>query len=343
MAPAGLYFRHPTSLEYDPREQFAAHPDTPERIEAIDGAMGARDWLGFEVRTAGAAEDDALLRVHSPRHIEHLRELAVLGGGAIDDDTFVGEASWRAALHSAGGACDMVRALVAGESGIAFAGLRPAGHHAERASAMGFCLLNNVAIAAELAISELGVERILILDWDVHHGNGTAEIFRRRDDVLFASIHQSGTYPGTGALSDSGSGDGAGYTINLPVHAGSDGEVWLSLLEYVILPAAREFAPGLVLISAGFDAHRFDPIGNCRLETEDFAQMACQVRDLADELGAPVGAVLEGGYNPRMLAACVVSTLAALAGEGVTESIAPDPIFTPRAAAHVGHHWTLEL
>jgi acetoin utilization deacetylase AcuC-like enzyme len=208
---------------------------------------------------------------------------------------------------------------------------------------MGFCLLNNVAIAAELAIAELGVSRVLILDWDVHHGNGTAEIFRRRDDVLFVSIHQSGIYPGTGALSDSGSGSGAGFTVNLPVQAGADGEVWLSLLEYIAVPVAREFVPELVLISAGFDAHRVDPIGGCRLETEDFAQMTCHVRDLAKDLGAPVGAVLEGGYEPQALGECVVATLAALAGEGVTESIAPDPIFTPRAAAHVGHHWTLEL
>ena len=343
MAPAGLYFHHSTSLEHDPREHLAEHPDTPERIVAVEAAMSARDWLGFELRTASAADEQTLVRVHSAHHIESLRELAHLGGGQIDDDTYLGEASWRAALHAAGGACDMVRALVGGESRVGFGGLRPAGHHAERDRAMGFCLLNNVAIAGELAISELGVDRVLILDWDVHNGNGTAEIFRRRDDVLFASIHQSGIYPGTGTLADVGSGVGAGYTINLPVPAGSDGETWLSLLEYVALPAAREFAPSLVLISAGFDAHRRDPVGGCRLETEDFAQMACQVRDLAIELDAPVGAVLEGGYDPEVLAQCVGATLAALAGEGEAESIAPDPIFTPRAAAHVGHHWTLEL
>lgn len=343
MAPAGLYFHHPSSVEHDPRAQLAGHPDTPGRIVAIDWAMERRDWLGFDLRTATAADDQALLRVHSPRHIESLRALAAGGGGRIDDDTYIGEGSWQAALDAAGGACDMVRALVGGESRIGFAGLRPAGHHADRGRAMGFCLLNNVAIAADLAICELGVRRVLILDWDVHHGNGTADIFRRRDDVLFVSIHQSGTYPGTGAISDSGSGAGAGYTINLPVQAGADGEQWLSLLEYIVLPAAREFAPELILISAGFDAHRLDPIGGCRLETPDFAQMACQVRDLANDLGCPVGGVLEGGYEPDVLAECVLATLMALTGEGEAESIAPEPIFTPRAAAHVGHHWTLEL
>lgn len=343
MAPTGLYFRHPSSLEHDPREHLDMHPDTPERIVAVEAAMDEVDWLGYEVRSAPAADEDALLRVHSPRHLASLRELAAQGGGQIDSDTFIGAASWRAALHAAGGACELVRALIGGESRIGFAGLRPSGHHAERGRAMGFCLLNNVAIAADVAITELGLRRVLILDWDVHHGNGTADIFRRRDDVLFVSIHQSGIYPGTGALSDSGSGAGAGYTINLPVQAGADGELWLSLLEYVVLPAAREFAPELVLISAGFDAHRSDPVGGCRLETEDFAQMACQVRDLAHGLDAPVGAVLEGGYDPGALGASVAATLAALAGEGEAESIAPDPIFTPRAAAHVGHHWTLEL
>ena len=206
---------------------------------------------------------------------------------------------------------------------------------------MGFCLFNNVAIAAELAIRELEVERVLIIDWDVHHGNGTAEIFRRRSDVLFASIHQLGLFPGTGAVSDAGTGEGRGYTINVPVPSGSDEETWVSVLEYVILPAALEFAPQLVLISAGFDAHRDDFLGGCLLEARSFAQMACHVRDMAATVGAPVGAVLEGGYNPAALTDCVMATIAAMAGAGTGESIAPDPFVTSRAAAHVGHFWTL--
>jgi acetoin utilization deacetylase AcuC-like enzyme len=206
---------------------------------------------------------------------------------------------------------------------------------------MGFCLFNNVAIAAEFALCELGCDRVLILDWDVHHGNGTAEIFRRRRDVLFASIHQSGLFPGTGALSDGGSGDGLGYTINVPVPRGSDDEVWLSVLEHVLIPVGLEFRPQLVLISAGFDGHRSDPLGGCLLESGSYAQMSCQVRDMAAELAAPVGAVLEGGYDPDALSECVLRTVAALGGEGEAESIAPDPIITSRVAAHVGHHWPL--
>ena len=303
--------------------------------------MSQVGWLGCDVRDAPAAAENELELVHAASHIEAIRDLCAAGGGQIDSDTFVGEASYQAALHAAGGACEMVRALMRGEARAGFSGMRPSGHHATQDYAMGFCLFNNVAIAAELAIRELGVERVLIIDWDVHHGNGTADIFRRRFDVLFASIHQLGLFPGTGAVSDLGSADGRGYTINVPVPQGSDEETWLSALEYVIIPAAIEFAPQLVLISAGFDAHRDDPLGHCLLEASSFAQMACHVRDMAATVDAPVGAVLEGGYHPPALTESVMATIAALAGVGTAESIAPDPFLTSRVAAHVGHYWTL--
>jgi len=186
---------------------------------------------------------------------------------------------------------------------------------------MGFCLFNNVAIAAELAIRELGVERVLILDWDVHHGNGTAHIFRRRSDVLFASIHQLGLFPGTGAEKDAGAGDGLGYTINIPVRSGSDEGVWISALKNVVLPTAVEFRPQLVLISAGFDAHRDDPLGDCRLDASSFAHMASHVCDMAAALDAPVGAVLEGGYDMSALSDSVVATITALAGGRTDDSL----------------------
>jgi acetoin utilization deacetylase AcuC-like enzyme len=181
---------------------------------------------------------------------------------------------------------------------------------------MGFCLFDSVAIAAELAIRELGAERVFILDWDVHHGNGTEAAFRDRADVLFASIHQGpGFYPGTGAATDTGSGPGEGFTLNLPVPAGSGEDHWLALLEQRALPAAGAFEPDLILISAGFDAHRADPLGGCLLEAESFGRMAERVRDLAASLGVPVGAVLEGGYEPAALAESVAATMAALTGE----------------------------
>ncbi len=338
---SGLYFRHPACLEHDPRVHSPAHPDTPERVEALERYLGERGWLGWELREAPAASEEELELVHSGGHVRRIRELCEAGGGEIDGDTFVGEASYRAALHAGGGVCAMVRALLGGEASVGFCGVRPAGHHAEGERAMGFCLFNNVAVAAELAIRELGVERVLILDWDVHHGNGTAEIFRRRREVLFASIHQGGLYPGTGPLGDVGSGEGEGYTINLPVPGGSEGELWLSLLEHVVLPAAAAFAPQLVLISAGFDAHRGDPLAGCCLETEAFAEMARHVRELAAGLGAPVGAVLEGGYAPELLGECVEATLVALGGEGEPTVAAAEGPLTSRAAAQIGHYWPL--
>jgi acetoin utilization deacetylase AcuC-like enzyme len=206
---------------------------------------------------------------------------------------------------------------------------------------MGFCLFDNLAIAAELAVRELGAERVFVFDWDVHHGNGTAEAFRRRADVLVANIHQAGIYPGTGASADFGSGEGEGYTVNLPVSAGSGEELWLSLVEHIVIPVALSFDPDLILISAGFDAHRADPLANCTLETESFAQMACHLRELAARLDVPLGAVLEGGYEPAALADSVAATLAAFGGEGDAVSSAPEALLTSRAAAGVCRYWEL--
>jgi acetoin utilization deacetylase AcuC-like enzyme len=336
-----LYFSHPSGLEHDPRAHMPGHPDTPERLLAVERVLADRNWLGWERREAPPAAERELELIHSAGHVEAIRELCTSGGGAIDADTFVGEASYRAALHAAGGACAMTRSLLNGERRIGFSALRPSGHHAERERAMGFCLFDNIAIAAELAIRELGVGRVFIFDWDVHHGNGTAEAFRSRSDVLFVSIHQAGIFPGSGPSGDFGSGEGEGFTINLPVPAGADEELWLSLVEHIVLPVAHSFAPDLVLVSAGFDAHRDDPLANCTLEAESFAQMGCHIRDLAAELGVPLGVVLEGGYEPNALAESVAATLAALGGTGEAVEAAPEPLLTSRAAAGVARYWSL--
>jgi acetoin utilization deacetylase AcuC-like enzyme len=342
---AALYFSHPACLEHDPRIHSPAHPDTPERLVALESALAQRDWLGWERREAPAAGEGELELVHSAHHVRSISELCGIGGGAIDADTFVGESSFRAALHAAGGASAMTRALVAGEATVGFCGVRPSGHHAEAERAMGFCLFNNVAVAAAVAIAELGVRRVLILDWDVHHGNGTAEIFRRRADVLFASIHQMPLYPGTGPLEDAGTGAGEGYTINLPVPPGSREPEWLALLEQVVLPAAVAFDPELVLVSAGFDAHERDPLAECRLTTGSFVEMAVRVRELARTAGIPLGVVLEGGYNRGVLAECVCATLPALAGETQASSPAQAPApagsSVAAAVAQVGRYWPI--
>ncbi len=343
---APLYFSHPACLEHDPRVHSPGHPDTPERLLTLERVLGEREWMGWERRQAPAAEEAHLELAHSARHVAAIRELCAAGGGAIDADTFVGEASYRAALHAAGGACEMVRTLIGGEAQVGFCAVRPSGHHAERDRAMGFCLFNNVAVAAALAIAELGLSRVFVLDWDVHHGNGTAEIFRARSDVLFVSIHEHGLYPGSGPLSDVGSGAGEGFTINLPVPAGSREPLWLELMDRVVAPAALAFEPQLVLVSCGFDAHVEDPLANCALQTDSFVQLATRARELAGSLRAPLGVVLEGGYNQRVLAECVCATLPALAGAGEvrsTDTQTPlDPrSLTARALAQLGRYWPL--
>ena len=249
--------------------------------------------------------------------------------------------SYRAALHAAGGACAMVDELLAGNAPFAFCAMRPPGHHAERATAMGFCLFNNVAIAAQRAL-ERGAQRVLVLDWDVHHGNGTNDIFHTRDDVLFASIHQSPLYPGTGPLSDTGSGAGEGFSLNLPVPPGSGESTFVALVQHVVAPAAREFRPGIVLVSAGYDAHREDPLASCELEDSSYATLAACVRDLARQLDAPVGVVLEGGYALGALARSVAATIEALGGAGAVPEVRPDPT-TKRAVEHLCRWWPLAV
>jgi acetoin utilization deacetylase AcuC-like enzyme len=312
---AALYLSHESSLGHDPSAIAPGHPDTPERLVALEAALAERDWFGFERRASPAASVEQLELVHSSELVAKVRRVSEAGGAMLDPDTYVMEASWEAALHAAGGARELTRTLLAGEAPVGFSAHRPSGHHAERDRSMGFCLFNNVAVAAACAIAELGAARVLVIDWDVHHGNGTAEIFRERSDVLFASLHQSPLYPGTGPLSDAGSGRGEGYTINLPVPPGTGEALWMDLFERVALAAGRQFEPELILVSAGFDAHAEDPLASCRLRISSFALMACRVRELALELGVPLGVVMEGGYNVAVLAQSVCAMLPALTGE----------------------------
>jgi len=275
--------------------------------------------------------------VHPRAHIEAVRRHCETST-AFDLDTPVSPGSWDAALHSAGGAVALVDALLDGDAPTGFSALRPPGHHAEADRAMGFCLFATVSVAARHAIDVRGAERVLILDWDVHHGNGTHAIFHSAPEVLFASIHQWPFYPGTGALGDAGSGAGEGYTINLPVPRGSGEDEWLALVEHVVVPAARAYRPDLILVSAGFDAHRDDPLAECDLEAVSFAHMALHVRSLADELGVPAGAVLEGGYDLEALASSAAAMMTALASGGEPRSVEPGPLVTA-VTEQVGRHW----
>jgi len=342
---SGLIYTHPACLEHDPGVLSPGHPDTPSRLATLERALAEHDWLGWERRSAAAASEEQLALAHSAEHVRAIRELCAAGGGAIDPDTFATEASFGAAVHAAGAAVALSGALLAGEAQAGFAAVRPAGHHAEHGRAMGFCLFNNVAVAAAAALAEHGLERVFVLDWDVHHGNGTAEIFDARSDVLFASIHQWPLYPGSGRLQDRGRGEGEGYTINLPVPPGSGEALWLGLLDEVVLPVAAAYEPQLVLISAGFDAHERDPLADCRLSTGSFVEMAVRAGALARRLGVGVGMVLEGGYNVPVLAECVLATLPALLEERDPQ---PPGQLGPReqeivagARREAGRHWSL--
>ena len=283
-------------------------------MTAIEEVLSERDWLGLELVEAPAAHREQLLRVHGAAHVDSIEALAERGGGMIDLDTVASAGSWNAALHSAGGAVHATERVLA-EGGFAFCGLRPPGHHAERDRAMGFCLFNNVAVATAHALESLGLERVLVLDWDVHHGNGTEAIFHGSAQVLYTSIHQSPLYPGTGAATDLGSGEGAGYTVNMPVSPGSGPDEFLSLVQQVVVPIAREWRPQLLCISAGYDAHREDPLANCELDDAAYGDMAATTRDLAGELDAPLLVCLEGGYALGALSRSVAATLEALTSE----------------------------
>jgi acetoin utilization deacetylase AcuC-like enzyme len=233
----------------------------------------------------------------------------------------------------------MVDALLGGSARVGASLHRPPGHHATAERAMGFCLFNNVAIAAARALSA-GAERVLILDWDVHHGNGTNDIFAARDDVLFCSIHQWPLYPGTGHESDAGDRHGEGYTVNLPVPGGSGDAAFLSLVEHVVRPLARAYAPDLVLVSAGYDAHADDPLAGCVVTDAGFAALSASVRAMADELGVPLGVVLEGGYDLGALARSVVITLETVGAEHAPDvpALAMHPLaLRARERLAVGH------
>ncbi len=305
-----VWLEHPSSLLHETRP----HPEQPPRITAIEQELSARDWLGFERVISPAVDRAVLAAVHPEVYIASIEQASAHGGGYLDADTVVSPHSFEAALHAAGGAVRMVDMLLDGAAPSGFSAHRPPGHHALPSRAMGFCLFNNIAVAAQYALDARGLERVMIVDWDVHHGNGTNDIFHATDRVLFVSNHQSPLYPGTGPASDVGSGDGRGFTVNLPVRPGADDAMFCSLVDHVVIPLAEAFSPQLVLVSAGYDGHRDDPLAACQLTEDGFAAMTRSIRGVSESLGVPVGCVLEGGYALGALARSVAATLAALNG-----------------------------
>jgi acetoin utilization deacetylase AcuC-like enzyme len=312
MSPAPVLLTHPSSLGHET----GPHPEQPARMAAIGETLRAAGWCGYERVESPACDLELLRAVHPGRYVTAIREMSEAGGGRLDADTVISAGSWEAARYSAGGAVSLAERVVSGAAPTGFSIHRPPGHHAEPNRAMGFCLFNNVAVAARFALDHLGLERVMIVDYDVHHGNGTNAIFHDDPRVLFVSIHQSPLYPGTGPLADVGSGAGEGYCVNLPVPPGAGDAEFCGLVSGVAVPLARAFAPQLLLISAGFDAAADDPLADCLVTPGAFSAMTSWLRHAGGECGAPVGAVLEGGYSLEALGRCVEAAMRGLSEGG---------------------------
>lgn len=278
------------------------HPENPDRLRAIRRGLAKRH--GVEYTEASPASREAVTAVHDDDYVDEFEAFCADGGGNWDPDTVAGEETWDAALSAAGLAEWAANAALDGKDGrqTPFAIGRPPGHHAVTADAMGFCFFNNAAVAAESVIDDGRADRVAILDWDVHHGNGTQDIFYDRGDVLYASIHEDGLYPATGELGETGDGPGDGTTVNLPLAAGADDDDYRYAVDEAVAPALERFAPDLVVVSAGFDAHRHDPISRMRVSSEGYAVLTDRIRSVADGIGAAVAYVLEGGYGLDTLA-----------------------------------------
>jgi len=292
--------------------------ESPKRFPAALTGVERAEQSGVfvERRPCSPAEREVLTAVHDAAYLDHLREMSAAGGGYLSLDTAVGAGSWEAASLASGAACSAVESALAGETAFAIA--RPPGHHAGKNYGMGFCLTNHAAVAAGWALSR-GLERAAILDWDVHHGNGTQDIFYGDARVLYLSVHQSPFYPGTGEAGDVGEGEGLGCKVNVPLPAGSGEDLYAAAFAGVFLPVLREFGPEVILVSAGFDAHVDDLLGGMALRSDSFGRFAALISDLSREVGAaPPAFVLEGGYNLEALTESVAATM-----QGVGEE-APD-------------------
>jgi len=278
------------------------HPETPDRIRAIREALSRKHGVSYH--ESEPAPIEALEAVHDPGYVTEIREFCGRGGGDWDPDTVAVEATYEAALRSAGLACWAAReaATHPPDAETPFSIGRPPGHHAVADEAMGFCFFNNAAVATQHAIDRGDADRVAIFDWDVHHGNGTQDVFYDRGDVFFCSVHEEGLYPGTGAKDETGVGAGEGTTLNVPLQAGAGDLAYARVVDDVLSPALGRFDPDLLLVSAGFDAHEHDPISRMRVSSEGFGMLADRVHDVAARHGAGIGFVLEGGYSLDMLA-----------------------------------------
>jgi acetoin utilization deacetylase AcuC-like enzyme len=332
MGRTGLVF-HPSGLLH-----VCGHPDHPESAARIESVRSHLASIGLLERLAAhepqAASRALLELVHEPELVDLLDDLDRRGGGQIDLDTGMGPGSLEAALRATQGTVDAADRVLHGQWEAAFVCMRPPGHHATANRPMGFCLTNHVAVAARWAIREAGLSRVAVIDWDAHHGNGTQDIFWTDPSVLYVSLHQFPWYPGTGDATERGDGDGRGSTLNVPLPAGAAEDAYDQALGEVVEPAVRDFAPELVLVSAGYDAHHRDPLCMMRLTAGAFFRFA---RRIADWGPGPV-CVLEGGYDLEALAWSVAATLSALVGSEAPVGV-PDDELDPIAGTPEAGRW----
>jgi acetoin utilization deacetylase AcuC-like enzyme len=302
-----LLFTHPTCLDHDPGRH---HPESPARLRAVLDALADPEFARLERREAPKAALGDLLRVHSRPHVERLLDAVPKSGHVgIDADTILSPASGAAAMHAAGAVVAAVDAVVAGEADNAFCAVRPPGHHAEPERAMGFCLFNNIAVGALRARAVHELHRIAVIDFDVHHGNGTQAAFEADDGLFYASTHQSPLYPGTGSASETG----VGNIVNVPLRPMSGSSQFRAAMTERILPALDAFRPELVLISAGFDAHRSDPLAQLLFDEEDYTWITEKLIEIADRrAGGRLVSTLEGGYDLPALGASAAAHIRVL-------------------------------
>ena len=307
-----------TALIYDPaylKHETGHHPESPLRLKAILAALEGDEllWARAKKLQPIAASDEDITRCHSTRLIKQLKSLCERGVAFVDLDTALSSDSFEVARLAAGAAITAVDQVFSGEADNAFACVRPPGHHATANRAMGFCLLNNAAIGARYAQARYGAERVLIIDWDVHHGNGTQDIFYKDGSVFYFSTHQYPYYPGTGASTERGEGEGEGTTLNVPLAAGSSAKSHRAAFTDALRVIERDFPPDLIIISAGFDSRRGDPLGGLMLEDSDFREMTKEVMDIAERFATGrVVSMLEGGYNLETLGETVRTHVTAL-------------------------------
>lgn len=312
-------------------------PDTPQRLEGLYSMLTDPDMLDIFVDiSAQKAEKQDVLRFHTPEYFEKIAETRGKGLIAFTADTHASEGTFDAALYATGSILRSITQVCENTLNNAFALVRPPGHHAEKSRAMGFCMFNHVVLGAMFARERLNLDRVLIIDWDVHHGNGTQHAFERDPHVLFFSVHQAGLFPGTGSFTETGAGPGEGYTINLPIPKGYGDAEYAAIFERLLSPVAEQFRPDLILVSAGFDPHMDDPMGGMRLTADGFAAMTASIKKIADTVccGRMVYS-LEGGYNTDALSGSVKAVLKEMSGMTCCDVRALAAEADPRKMAYV--------